>query len=245
MSTSPAAQKDFRWSFSQWENYNGCPARWKYKSVMKLPGSPPGPAAARGLLIHGTIEDYICGRSQTLHKDIHPKYVPVFDQFRDHPNGERHCEYKFGLTQDWLVAGPLLGQRTWCMLVLDAIRVGDDHKGPHATRPTPLVAHVGEWKSGKPKDTHGDQRKIYALGALKRWVDVEEVIVTTYYVEDTHPPQRLKVANTQSAHDKLQALWQGRVDMMQKDKICAPKPGMACNWCDYAKKKGGPCVFGA
>jgi hypothetical protein len=122
--------------------------------------------------------------------------------------------------------------------------VGDDAKGPHEKRTTPLIAHVGEWKSGKPKDTHVDQRKLYALGSLLKWHWVDEVHVTTYYVEDTAPPERLKVANTASANEKLKTLWRSRTDLMQSDKLCAPKPGIACNWCDYSKKKGGPCVFG-
>lgn len=239
--------KPFRWSFSQWENYNGCPARWKYKSVLKLPGSPPGPAAARGLLIHSTVEDYIGNQASVAHKDIKPKYYEVFDQFRDHPNGDRWCEYKMSLTNDWQLAGAVMNNvagTTWCAMVLDAVRVGDDHKGPHSTRTEPLRVHVGEWKSGKPKDTHGDQRKLYALGSLIRWHDVDEVLVTTYYLEDTEKPQRLRVPNTESARDKLKTLWMQRTDQMQADKICAPKPGMACNWCDYSRKKGGPCVFG-
>lgn len=240
-----AEQKPFRWSFSQWENYNGCPARWKYKSVLKLPGSPPGPAAARGLQMHDTVENYINGNLAVVHKDVAPKYYEVFDAFKTHPNGMRHCEYKFSLTQDWQIAGPLTSGRAWCAMVLDAVRVGDDHTGPYSSRTSPLIAYVGEWKSGKPKDTHGDQRKLYALGTMLRWHDVDEVQVTTYYLEDTGPPQRLKVANSESARDKLKQLWQQRVDLMQRDAICAPKPGMHCNWCDYAKKKGGPCVFGS
>ena len=242
---SSTETKPWRWSFSQWENYNGCPARWKYKSVMKLPSKPPGPAAARGLQIHQTIEDYIGQRVDVCHKDVKPKYYEVFDQFRNHPNGERHCEYKFALTNEWTVAGPLNGERAWCNMVLDAVRVGDDHKGPTSQREAPEIAYVGEWKSGKPKDTHGDQRKLYALGSLLRWRHVDEVHVTTYYVEDTGPPQRLKVSNTESAREKLKTLWLQRTDLMQADRICAPKPGMHCNWCDYAKKQGGPCVFGA
>lgn len=238
----------FRWSFSQWESYNSCPARWKYKSVLKLPTAGPGPAAARGLLIHSTVEDYVAQRVglEGLHKDVDLKYLPVLDAFRYHPNGERHQEFRFSLTEDWKLAGnQMKAERGWCMMVLDAVRVGDDFKGPHAKRETPLVAYVGEWKSGKPKDTHGDQRKLYALGALIHWPDVEKVEVTTYYLEDTEQPQRLSVANTESAQTKLKDLWKGRVDRMQGDRICAPKPGMHCNWCDFAKKKGGPCVFGA
>lgn len=242
---SSTEKRGWRWSFSQWENYNGCPARWKYKSVLKLPSAPPGPAAARGLLIHSTIEDYIAQRTDVAHKDIKPNYYPIFDQYRNHPNGERHNEYRMSLADDWSIATPTTSERTWCVVILDAVRVGDEHKGPHSERTTPLIAHVGEWKSGKPKDTHADQRKLYALAAAIRWQMVDEVHVTTHYVEGTEKSQRLKVANTDSARGKLKELWERRVHMMRNDAICAPKPGMQCNWCDYSKRKGGPCVFGA
>lgn len=232
---------NFRWSFSQWETYNACPAKWRYKSVLKLPGSGPGPAASRGLTIHASVEDYIANRSQVVHKAVDEKYLPIFDQFRDHPNGERHLEYKMSLTKDWRCGTDIAKDDTWCLMVLDAVRVGGPWYGPDKGN-GPNVAYVGEWKSGKPKDTHSEQRKLYALGALLKWDFVDEVHVTTYYLEDTGKPQRLKVAA--SGVSTLKTLWLGRVDQMQKDKILAPKPGVHCNWCDYAKKKGGPCVFG-
>lgn len=230
---------DFRWSFSQWETYNGCPAKWKYQSVLKLPRQPPGPAAARGLQIHETVENYIKGQSPVFHPAVKPKYKSIFDQFKDHPNGDRHCELKIGLTEDWTLVGGFRGT-TWCSMVLDAVRVGGD---PYVAKSfnEPCVAWVAEWKSGKPKETHGEQRKMYALGALVRWSYVDEVHVTTYYLEDTEVPQRLKV--TPSAESKLKDLWKSRVDQMRGDAYCAPKPGMHCNWCDFAKRKGGPCVF--
>lgn len=236
---------DFRWSFSQWETYNACPAKWNYKSVLKLPSLPPGPAAARGLKMHDTVEKYIVQHhgEEGLHPDIKPKYIPIFNTFRDHPNGERHVEFKFGLTESWTLAGGMRSERTWVAMVLDAVRVGGPWVGEDKDPNAPIICHIGEWKSGKPKDTHGDQRKLYALGALVKWPWVDEVHATTYYLEDTGPPQRLVVRP--SAADKLKDLWKGRVDMMQADRFLAPKPGMQCNWCDYAKKRGGPCAFGA
>jgi len=102
----------------------------------------------------------------------------------------------------------------------------------------------GEHANAKLTNTQAARvRKLYALGALLKWPFADSVEVTTYYLEDTGPPQRLTVSK--SAEDKLKALWQGRVEQMQGDSFCAPKPGIACNWCDYAKKKGGPCAFGS
>lgn len=234
----------FRWSFSQWETYNECPAKWKYKSVLKLPTAPPGPAAARGLSMHDRCEQYILGQIDVpmlLTGDpdkrfgdkkeavIHEKYVPVLDTFRDHPNGDRHTEHRLGFDDEWYISGVVSPLRS-CLGVLDAVRCEDK------------VLHIGEWKSGRPKDTHVDQRKLYALFGLRKWLFVEEVRVTTYYLEDTADAQRLVVKP--SAEQKLRDLWDGRAQQMQSDKICAPRPGQGCRWCDFANSKGGPCRFG-
>lgn len=234
----------FRWSFSQWETYNECPAKWKYKSVLKLPTQPPGPAAARGLSMHDRCEQYIKSEidvERLVYGDptkmfgnkkeavIKEKYVPILDTFRNHPNGDRYTEHRMGFDDEWYLAGTTSSTR-WCLGVLDAVRCEGK------------TLHIGEWKSGQPKDTHADQRKLYALFGLRKWLFVEEVLVTTYYLEDTGPPQRLAVKP--SAEEKLRALWNGRVEQMQSDKICAPRPGQGCRWCDFASSKGGPCKFG-
>ena len=237
----------FRWSFSQWESYNTCPRKWHFASVLKLPRKPSGPAAARGTEMHDRVENYIMGRlteDQLVWGDttlrfgskkpaiINRKFVPMLNEFRDHPNGDRHCELKLSFDDEWHQVGTVTAKETWVIAILDAARVIDN------------VAKIGEWKSGQPKDSHSDQRKLYALSGLRRWIGVEQVEVTTWYLEDTHPPQRLVVKP--SAEEKLQALWKGRVDQMVEDKICAPRPGDYCRWmCDFAANKGGPCEYGA
>lgn len=242
MTEEVQAPKIPRYSFSQWENYDGCPQRWKFKSIMKLPSSPPGPAAARGLDMHDRCDKFITnqiGENQLMYGSpsmrfgdkkpavIAEKYVPILQEFRDHPNGAKHAEYKIGFDEEWYLCGGL-SSKAKVIMVLDAVRAIEG------------VCHIGEWKSGKPKPTHGDQRKLYAMAGIKAWM-AETTIVTTYYLEDTAPPERLVVRDT--AWPKLVMLWDDRFDRMARDKICAPKPGNHCNWCDYARAKGGPCTF--
>ena len=223
----------FRWSFSQWETYQSCPQKWKFQSIMKLPRQPPGPAAARGSEIHATVENYITGGDQSvLHPAIHSKYIPVLDSFRDHPNGDRHTEKKLAFDPGWFLCAPQ-SRFAACVAVLDAVRYG--HVDGVKT------VFIGEWKSGKPKETHVDQRKLYAMFGMRAWM-ADRVEATTYYLEDTAPPERLVLASP-SGYEKLKALWQSRIDEMRTNEICAPRPGYHCNWCDFSKRKGGPCQF--
>lgn len=229
--TIPLEKPHFRWSFSQWETYNSCPAKWKFKSVMKLPSSPPGPAAARGLEIHASVEEYCkTGNASVLHGAVKSKYIPIFDELRNHENGDVYYEYKLGFDVDWALH-PAGAKTASCIAILDAVRFADDG-----------TAYVYEWKSGKPKDTHPDQRKLYAVAAAIKF-KAEKASVTTFYLEDTEVPQRT-VVSANGVRDKLIPLWNERIHQMQRDQFCAPKPSFGCNWCDYAKKKGGPCRFG-
>lgn len=237
---------DFRWSFSQWESYNTCPAKWKFSKTHPELRKPAGPAAARGTDMHDRVERYIKGEiditelrfgntamryGQKKPAIISEKFVPMLDTFRNHPNGERHTELKLGFDDDFTLCGGI-GGRPWLIMVLDAVKGQDG------------IIEIGEWKSGSPKPTHADQRKIYALGGLRKFFGCTEVRATTYYLEDTAPPERLVVKP--SAEEKLRALWKGRVEEMQNNSVCAPRPGDYCKWmCDWAKSKGGPCVFGA
>lgn len=169
---------------------------------------------------------------------IHKKYIPILDEYRTHVNGARHTEYKLGFDSDWYLASPV-STITSCVMVLDAVRSGGAWAGADKGLEDGVV-RIGEWKSGKPKDTHVDQRKMYAIGGLKAWL-ADRVEVTTYYLEDTAPPQRFTA--TAGAWDKLTGLWSERRDLMIRDQMCAPRPGHYCQWCDYRAGNGGPCKF--
>ena len=228
-------KKTFRWSFSQWETYQSCPAKWKFGSVMKLPRKPPGPAAARGLGIHDGVENYILGRADAPPPEVHAKYIPILDEFKNHPNGDVYTEKKLAFDSEWFLCPPI-SKTAACVGVLDAARF-TRHRASDAG-----VLHIGEWKSGKPKDTHVDQRKLYAMFGMRAW-QADEVYVTTYYLEDTAPPARITL-KSESGFKTLMILWDDRIKSMLRDEICAPKPNWGCKWCDFSRAAGGPCQFG-
>ena len=230
----------FRWSFSQWETYHQCPFKWKCGSVLKLPRKPPGPAAARGSNVHDTVEKYIQGEPVViLHDAVHPKYIPILDEFKYHHNGDRHTEKKLAFDVDWSICDPK-SKFASCVAVLDAVRYT---KGPTVPGEDPPLGEldIGEWKSGKPKDTHADQRSLYAMIGMRYWY-ADIVRVTTYYLEDTLPPQRTTL-NSEEGFNRLKTIWMSRIETMQRDQMCSPRPGFYCRFCDFSKSAGGPCVY--
>jgi hypothetical protein len=234
----------FRWSFSQWETYHQCPAKWKFRYRMRLPGLPSGPAAARGTECHKRVDNYIMGVDTDINRlligdknktdgyfpaDIDRKYLPVIQTFREHENGDVGAEKKLGLDVDWSPHPPTSPMAS-AIGVLDAYRFTNAGE-----------LYIGEWKTGQPKDTHPDQRSLYALFGLKHW-NPKVVYVTTYYLENTAEPTRLKA--TPEAEGRLIDKWSARIDQMRGDSMGSPRPGFYCRWCDYSKVKGGPCEFG-
>lgn len=234
----------FRWSFSQWDTYNTCPAKWKFGSVMKLPRKPAGPAAARGSEIHDSVEQYIKGGDMAdLHQAVKKKYIPILDEFKYHHNGDRYTEKKIALDADWDVCDQN-SKFASCITVLDASRYSKTMKYDKEIGYSKLTTgelEIGEWKSGKPKETHRDQRLLYAVAGWKYWM-ADIVRVTTYYLEDTAPPERTTL-NSEEGFQKLTAMWDDRIKTMQRDQLCAPRPGYYCRWCDFSKDAGGPCLF--
>jgi|KBSMisStandDraft_5_1062788.scaffolds.fasta_scaffold00197_8 hypothetical protein len=218
-------------SFSKWECHHQCPFQYKCRYVDNLP-SIQNAKAARGVDIHASAEVYIktpdgFKTDLTWLKD--KSIIPVLDAYRFHPNGMRHCEYKFALDEEWYCCS-WKSQHARVRLVFDAARFKDD------------TAYIAEWKSGKPKDTHEQQREMYALGALKLWDPRKKAVVTTYYFDGTEEPQRLTVkpGDLQMLIDK----WERRFETIEKDRMWAPRPGFYCKWCSYSKTAGGPCKFG-
>ena len=213
-----------RKSFSQWENYAQCPRRWKHGYIDKLPRTSAGPAAQRGIAIHNSIEGYIQGEHDqpptAYHRDI-------LDYFRNRSNGELVTEYAVEFDSGWNRTGPKESQSGW-VGVFDAVLI----------RPGEL--EIGEWKSGKPKDSHADQRRMYTLMGFMAW-PVDKVVATTYYFDGTSEPNRLTA--TRKAIPILKKQWDDRGKQMETDTFWPPRPGYHCRWCDFSKSKGGPCPF--
>ena len=217
-----------RLSFSQWENYAQCPRRWKHGYIDKMPRTPAGPAAQRGSAIHDQIEQ--CIKEHRLGPVVNfpvSHHIDVIARFGNHKNGELHTEYKVAFDGKWNRTLPEASTVRF-VGVFDAVL----HR--------PGEVEIGEWKTGKPKDTHADQRRLYTLMAFRTW-GVERVTATTYYFDNTSEPARLTAKA--SSVTKLIKIWDDRARQMEADTFWPPRPGFYCRWCDYAKSKGGPCPF--
>ena len=226
-----------RLSYSQWQTYARCPFLWKAKYILGIKDVYTGPAAERGSNIHNWIENYILRRSDRLPWDEtggiervpklgkkHP-LQGVVDRLRNWPNGDLYAEKKFGFDIDW-TPYPTDSDLTAFVTIMDAVASANG------------VVEIAEWKSGKPSADHADQRLLYALAGLRVFLP-KEVVVTTYYIDLTSDPKRIRVPA--AAEQELKDMWSGRRETIINDKILAPRPNDKCCYCHVRKSKGGPC----
>lgn len=213
-------------SFSKWSMWNKCPAKFKFAHIDKLSKGVAGPAASRGSEIHQTVDDYLSGKSEQLHPDIHSYYGQFMFNLR---NAGAIPEKQIAVDPLWKVV-PWDGD-TYCRSVLDA------HIPPNEAG----VVKVFEWKTGKMYPDHYDQREIYAIKAKVLYPEATDVEVTGVYFDlkknsptYSHPHyyQEMKIE-----------LWDNNFRRILRDETFIPNPNYGCRFCEFSRSVGGPCEF--
>lgn len=222
------------WSFSRYNDYKGCPARFKHKHLDKLPEAPNA-AMQRGTDIHKSAEDYVNGLKRTL-----PKELKLFEaQFKAlRKEKVKTVEESWTWTQAWAA------ETRWNDWAGAWLRVKIDV----TFKPDPATLVIVDHKTGKisdyKKEEYKEQLELYGLAGLKRDPLVEKVKPVLWYLDHGieyagEPP----VVFTRKDEKPLERTWAARIKPMFSDKTFKPTPSRACDWCPYSKKEGGPCKY--
>jgi len=221
--TPTKTDKPNRHSYSSWALYHKCPYAYKCRYILKIE-TPEHPASKRGSALHKEGEDYMNGEIAELESKEWEAFKPKLDQRKDlSPQPEikiafdkewNHCEWN--------------AKTAWVRMVLDLLVPGDS-------------IETVDYKTGKIYETHRDQSDLYSLGSMLKYPEVEEHTVSFWYL-DQKVIHNYRYSTKES--DKLKSVWTRRFTQVEKDNLYAPKPGVACRWCNFSKKKGGPCLAG-
>ena len=212
-------------SYSSWSTHEKCPAKYKYSYIDKLPRSPPGPAAARGTEIHNAVETVLRGGEPaggTPTPAGYKNWLRGLTEYTLHP------ELKWSVGEDWQPVP--YAEAVWrgYMDLLIAPEEGEN------------VLNIYEWKTGKVYPEHAHQAELYALVGHSLYPEVATVMVTNVYFDQGKSVER----EYEAAHvEGIQAVWNRRRKNVERDDIHPANPGFYCRFCDYAKDKGGPCLF--
>jgi CRISPR/Cas system-associated exonuclease Cas4 (RecB family) len=220
------------WSFSRWNEYETCPAKFKYKNVLKMK-EPSNPAMERGTAIHKLAEDYVKGVLKRL-----PVELKLFkDEFATLKKEKvKYVEENWTFKKDWTPTTWNDWLNAWLRAKLDVMVV-------HDTIGTPIDHKTGRYQERKNAE-YELQLELYGLVVLKRMPELTEVRPQLWYLDEGKIyPEDEPIVYTREDEVRLDKLWRGRIKKMMSDSTYKPKPGSACTYCHFSKSRGGQCAY--
>jgi PD-(D/E)XK nuclease superfamily len=239
------------WSFSRKQTYDQCPARARYLYIDKLKEpDTKSPALLHGTRVHALAAAWITRRlpdftawdgkelaqfRPELERVIKMKTVPEeltrFEQeFVRLRKLKARCEEMWNLNRDWeIIPGKAWSPHVWLRIKVDVHLI---EKGR---------VEIHDWKTGKFKPDHAEQRSVYAIGALKFYPEARSVVVYHNYLD-----QGIEKHDEWAAGDleQLRKEWETKTTALLNDTsfVATPSPD-ACRWCAFKKSLGGPCIY--
>lgn len=210
------------WSYSKLAEYWKCPRKAFYRYVEKLP-EEKSDALERGNRVHAELEAWARGGFKklspawkTFEREAHRIELPQ-------QSGVIVEEmWRFDINMKPVERGPDEWLRVKCDLAVPDLSLIVDHK------------------TGKRYPDHRAQGEVYGVGFLSKF-DVPAVQVEFWYV-DLGEVSEMEVRR--SDVPRIVAALKISVRDMVEDVDFTPKPSRLCDWCSFARTRGGPCEAG-
>jgi len=210
-------------SFTAWETFTNCPARFKYEKIDKLPTQDKA-FFAKGRAAHEHLEKVVMGAP--LDAKIVPKEQEFVLEVGAAPFA-KFVEEKWGFRNDWIVTD-------WRNAALRAII---DVRLDYGDGSMEVI----DWKTGKKRGESVAQMSLFATAVFHRYPFVEQVTTRLVYVEKGGQTimdhARADLAN-------MTKQWEERFASIFNERDWLPRPNEWCHFCDFSKAKGGPCRYG-
>lgn len=218
--------KQFAWSWSQLENYEGCPRRWFHESWAKTVPYTQNAAGAWGEKVHKALENRIGPDKIPLASNM-VQYEPFAQAVvQSEAKGSRlTCEQKLAINQAWEPAAYFRDSTTWCRSIADFTL----EKGDHVV--------IGDWKTSKPKQG-SDQLRLSAAVIMAHRPYINKATVSFIWIGEVKAPPTTEVIHREELPE-IRASFLPRIkritDAIDADKFIA-KPSGLCGWCSVGRK---------
>lgn len=217
-----------QWSYSRFTTYDKCPAKAKYLYIDKI--KDKGNAnMSRGTIIHSKAEQLVKGNITGMPKELENfkdelQYLKIL-----YKKGMVFVERDLAVTKDWDPTTYDDWNNVWLRGKSDVVVIED------------TVATDVDYKTGKKYDSHFEQGELYAIGSFCHFPQIKSVDVEFWYIDSGEVEG---ASYNKKDLNKLKKKWEKKTRPMLTDKEFKPKPGYACQWCNFAASKGGPCDEG-
>lgn len=215
------------WSYSVVKQHEKCPLALRFRKIDRLP-EPESEAQVRGHNIHAHLAHYL--KNGTWIPDAPNK---PDDQWKDDLDALRargaSPEEQVAFDKAWRRVA-WYASDAFVRVVFDAIILEPDY------------IEVIEFKSGKIYPEHDQQKRLYALAAMKYHLSALMGGVRVLYIDlkvDGEP-----YAARRSSVPMLEVEFENFSRDFLQDTLYPAKPGPHCRWCHFRRTNGGPCEFG-
>lgn len=215
------------WSPSSLLDYETCPALFYRRRVLRLP-EPPSPAMERGNVVHRLLEDHV-RQARPL-----PSEFSSWEQMLvDLQSGHRlYAEENWTLNERW--GRELDRSKVWAWLKTDLHWLDRNH------------LYIVDYKTGRIyPDKHRDQFRAYAVAGAMLYPVADKVTVEGWYIDqneikqDEYDAEELRTTHrTEIEARARRALVAAADPATERDE----RPGDACRFCPFSRRKGGPCT---
>ena len=217
-------------SYSSLATFKQCPQKFKFAYIdrVEVTQELASPAMERGTKIHNSVEDFLLGKSEFLHPDIHKNYGQFMTGLRQEP-GKLLPEWKWGVTWDFK---PCEYSAPNCMIhgYMDAVVLPEDEKAN-----IPLY----EWKTGKQYPEHASQANKYATALMIHHPERPGVDAMITYFDQT---DYKKIYYPEGMMNNYTHMMRREIDEVVFEKRFPTKPSFKCRWCKFSRDNGGPCL---
>ncbi len=226
------------WSHSKLGDFEKCKflAWLKHDQKIPEPERPLKPgqtehANDRGTRIHQHAEDYVTGKVDAQIPEMR-EFAQEFDHLRRlYPSGIVSLEGEWAVNRDWV---PTDWRTGWHRSKVDAIVL-----------PNNWSAIVIDYKSGKRfgnEVKHSEQTQLYALNAVLRYPEIEEVTTELWYLD---VKELTSATFTRAQILRFKPNFDRRGHAVTDCTDFPPNPNVySCKWCQYGPWNGGQCQVG-
>ena len=222
-----AAAKIEAWSFSRLQDWRGCARKAKYKHIDKIK-EPGNEAMERGSAIDKMEGDFITGALKKC-----PPEIKSFEaELLELRKRKAIVQEQWAYDKNWVEVG-WFDKEAWCRIKTDVYT--------HDLKTNTML--VVDMKTGKIREEHKEQVKLYALGGLMKLPTVDVVDARLWYTDQAVELPEEPELYTRADVPALKKYWAAQVKPMLADTRFAPKPSSNCRYCFFSKAKGGKCEY--
>jgi len=175
------------WSYSALKTFQSCPKKYYHLKVVKDVKESPSEIMLYGVDAHKAAELYI-----SEDKALPGKYEFMRRQLDTLKNlkGDKHCEYRFGLTKDMEPCG-FFAKDVWLRGAIDLLVINEDS----------CTARMIDYKFGKSKNADLSQLQLMSLAVFKLFPNITKVKAGLLFCPED------KMMPTQYRADDASKMW--------------------------------------